>query len=102
LLSVALVPGLGAEGASIASAVCEFVVAGGYMLAITRGHAHLRPSLAALPRVVLVTLLAASVLALPLPSIVLWGIASVIYLGLLALLHAYPEELLQVLLRRVR
>ena len=43
-LSAALVPGLGAEGASIASAVSEFVVAGGYLLALARRHAHLRPT----------------------------------------------------------
>ena len=33
-LSAAFVPSLGAKGASIASAVCEFVVAGGYLLAL--------------------------------------------------------------------
>jgi O-antigen/teichoic acid export membrane protein len=101
-LSAALVPGLGAEGASIASAVCEFVVAAGYMLALSRGHAHLRPSLAALPRVALATLAAGSVLLLPLPSIVLWAIASAIYLILVLLLRVIPAELVQVLLRRAR
>jgi O-antigen/teichoic acid export membrane protein len=99
-LSAALVPGLGAEGASIASAVCEFVVAGGYMLALRRGHGGLRPSLAALPRVALATLAAASVLLLPLPSIALWAIASVIYLVLILLLRVIPGELVQVLSRR--
>jgi O-antigen/teichoic acid export membrane protein len=100
-LSAALVPGLGAQGASIASAVCEFVVAGGYMLALRRGHARLRPSLAALPRVALATLAAASVLLLPLPSIALWAIASVIYLVLIGVLGVLPAEL-RVLLARSR
>ena len=99
-LSVVLVPGLGAEGASIASAVCEFVVAGGYLLALTRRHAHLRPSFATLPRVVLAAAVAASVLLLPLPSIVLWAIASFVYLALLGLLRAVPAELLHVIRRR--
>jgi hypothetical protein len=45
---------------------------------------------------------ALSVLALPLPSIVLWAIASVVYLTLLAVTRAYPEELMHVLLRRDR
>lgn len=99
-LSLALVPGLGAEGASIASAVCEFVVAGGYLLALARRHAHLRPSFALLPRVALAAAPALATLALPLPSIALWALATVVYVGLLAAMRAFPEELLHVLLRR--
>ncbi len=99
-LSVALVPGLGANGASIASAVCEFVVAGGYLLALARGRARLRPRLAVLPRVALAAAAAASALLLPLPSIVQWLIASAVYLVLLALLRAFPAELLRALRRR--
>jgi O-antigen/teichoic acid export membrane protein len=96
-LSVALVPSLGAEGASIASAVCEFVVAGGYLLALARGHAHLRPSLATLPSVAIAATVAMGALLLPLPSIAQWAFAAPIYLALLALLRAYPSELLGVL-----
>jgi O-antigen/teichoic acid export membrane protein len=99
-LSAALVPGLGAEGASIASAVCEFVVAGGYMISLARRHAHLRPSLATLPRVALAGALAAGVLLLPLPSVVLWAIASAVYVAVLLVLRAFPPELLHVLARR--
>ena len=99
-LSVALVPALGAEGASIASAVCELVVAGGYLLSLSRRDGQLRPSLAVLPRVALAAGIAVSVVALPLPSIVLWVIATGVYLTLLLLLHAVPEELLDVVLRR--
>jgi O-antigen/teichoic acid export membrane protein len=100
--SLALVPSLGAQGASIGSAVCEFVVAGGYLLALARSHAHLRPRFAVLPRVACAAAVALSVLALPLPSIVLWAIASVVYLTLLAVTRAYPAELVHVLLRRDR
>jgi O-antigen/teichoic acid export membrane protein len=99
-LSAALVPSLGAEGASIASAVCELVVAAGYLLALARGHSHLRPSLALLPRVAVAAAVAACALLLPLPSIAQWGVASVVYLGLLALLRAFPAELLHLLPRR--
>jgi O-antigen/teichoic acid export membrane protein len=99
-LSVALVPGMGAEGASIASAVCEFVVAGGYLLALARGHAHLRPSLATLPRVALAATAGASALLLPLPSVAQWAIASVVYLTLLAVLRVVPSELLDAIRRR--
>jgi O-antigen/teichoic acid export membrane protein len=99
-LSVALVPSLGADGASIASAACEFVAAGGYLLALARGHAHLRPNLSMLPRVALAGAVATGALALPLPSIVAWAIASLVYVLLLVVLRAFPHELLAVLLRR--
>lgn len=98
-LSVALVPSLGAEGASIAAIACEFVVAGGYLIALIRGHPHLHPGVGALPRVALATAAGACVLLLPLPSIVLWAIASIIFLVLLLLLRALPEEL-RALVRR--
>jgi O-antigen/teichoic acid export membrane protein len=99
-LSAALVPSLGAEGASIASAVCEFVVAGGYLVALARRHAHLRPSLATLPRVALAAGLAAGALLLPVASIVQWAIASVVYLTLVLVLRAVPAELLRLMPRR--
>jgi O-antigen/teichoic acid export membrane protein len=99
-LSVALVPSMGAEGASIASAVCEFVVAGGYLLALARSHAKLRPSLALLPRAVVAAGAGACALLLPVPSIAQWAIASVVYLGLLGVLRAFPPELLHLLPRR--
>jgi len=99
-LSVALVPGLGAEGASIASAVCELVVAGGYLLALARRDPRLRPSLALLPRVALAAAGAIAVLLLPLPSVALWALATAIFLALLALARAVPPELIEVLLRR--
>jgi O-antigen/teichoic acid export membrane protein len=101
-LSAALVPSLGAEGASIASAVCEFVVAGGYLVALARRHAHLRPSLATLPRVALAAALAAGALLLPVASIVQWAIASVVYLTLVLVLRAVPAELLRLMPRRRR
>jgi O-antigen/teichoic acid export membrane protein len=99
-LSIALVPSLGANGASIASAVCEFVAAGGYLLALVRGHAHLRPSLVALPRVALAGAVACAALLLPLPSIVLWVLASSVYLALLGALRVVPAELLHAFHRR--
>lgn len=99
-VSVALVPSMGAEGASLAAVVSEFLVAGGYMFALIRSHRHLRPGVSAIARVGLASALAISVLLIPLPSIVLWAIASVIFVGLLALMRVFPEELMQVLVRR--
>lgn len=96
-LSAALVPRLGAEGASLAAIVCEFAVAGGYLLALVRGHRHLRPRASTLPRVALAAAAAVSVMLLGLPSIVLWALASAIFVGLLLALRAFPPELLHVL-----
>jgi O-antigen/teichoic acid export membrane protein len=99
-LSVALVPSLGAEGASIASAAAELVVAGGYRLALSRSDARLRPSLAVVPRVALAAAGALAVLLVPLPSVALWAIATIVFLALLHLLRAIPSEVIEVLLRR--
>lgn len=96
-LSVALVPSLGAEGASLAAVACEFVVAGGYLLALVRGHPHLRPGISVLARVLLASAAAVSVLLIALPSIALWAIASLIFLALLLVLRAFPSELLHML-----
>jgi O-antigen/teichoic acid export membrane protein len=101
-LSVALVPSLGARGASIASAACEIVVALGYLLALVRAHAHLRPSFVVAPRVALAAGAAMCTLLLALPSILRWGIATVVYAALLLLLRALPSELLDAVPRRRR
>jgi len=96
-LSVALVPSLGAEGASIAAVACEFVVAGGYLLALVRGHRHLRPGARSFARVALASAAGVSVLALSLPSVVLWAIGSLIFVVALLALRVFPPELLHML-----
>jgi O-antigen/teichoic acid export membrane protein len=101
-LCAALVPGLGAKGASIAAIASELVVAVGYLLALLRGHPHLRPAGGALPRVALAAGVAAGVLLIPLPSVALWAIATIIFLTLLLLLHALPAELAHLLPARMR
>jgi O-antigen/teichoic acid export membrane protein len=96
-LSAALVPSLGAEGASIASAACEVAVAAGYLLALVRRDPELRPSLAVLPRVAIASGAALAAMALGIASVAEWAIASVVFLALLALMRAFPQELLHVL-----
>src|SRR5207249_264854 len=71
-LSAALVPGLGAKCASIASSVCELAVAAGYLRALSSRYARLRPGLAVLPRVALASAGAMCALLLPLPSVAQW------------------------------
>jgi O-antigen/teichoic acid export membrane protein len=99
-LAGALVPSLGAKGASIASSVAELIAAAGYLLVLVRRHPDVRPSFALLPRVALATAAAMSVLLLALPSAAMWAIASVVYFVLLLALRAIPNELLNVLARR--
>ena len=102
VLSVVLVPSLGARGAAIATAATEFVLAGAYWWSLSRSRARMRPSLVLLPKVLLAGGAAILVLLLPLPSVAQWAIATVIYLLLLAATRAYPPEILQALLRRER
>jgi O-antigen/teichoic acid export membrane protein len=99
-LSLALVPSFGAQGAAVATAATEFVLAGAYWWSLTRSRAPMRPSLVLLPKVTVAAGVAAMVLLLPLPSIAQWAIGSTVYLLLLALMRAYPPEILQALLRR--
>lgn len=103
VLSLVLVPRFAAQGAAIATAATEFALAAVYWLSLSRSHARIQPSLALLPKV-LCAAGAAGALALlvPLPSIVLWAIGSAVYLLLLLLLRAFPDELFHALLRRDR
>lgn len=101
VLSLSLVPRFGAQGAAIATVTTEFALAAAYWLSLTRSKAQLRPSLALLPKILLAAAAAwAPALLFSPPSIVLWAIASVIYIALLFLLRAVPAELLDALLSR--
>jgi O-antigen/teichoic acid export membrane protein len=100
VLSAALVPSLGAEGASLAAAISEFMVACGYLFALLRSHRHLRPPVSSFLRVGLAGGIAMGVLVLPLPSLALWAIASVIFVALLLALRVFPPELFEVLASR--
>lgn len=101
VLSLALVPSLGAQGAATATAATEFALAGAYWWSLARSRARLRPSLTLLLKILLAAGAAGvAALVLPLPSIALWAIGSAIYLLLLLLLRAFPDELFHALLRR--
>jgi O-antigen/teichoic acid export membrane protein len=99
-LSLALVPSLGAEGAAIATAATEFVLAVAYWWSLAHSRAQLRPSLTLLPRVLIAAGAGALVLLLPFPSVILWILGSAVYLLLVILSRALPPELLHALLRR--
>jgi O-antigen/teichoic acid export membrane protein len=101
-LSVALIPGHGAQGAAITTMVLEVVLAGMYAIALTRARADLRPTLGILPRVgvSLGAALAAGFL-LPLPVVPATIVALVVYAGLALLTGALPEEILIALHERL-
>jgi PST family polysaccharide transporter len=103
VLSLALVPRLAAQGAAIATAATEFVLAAAYWVSLSRSRARMRPSLALLPKVLLAAAAAeALALLVPLPSIALWAIGSLVYVLLLLATRAFPPELVHALLRRDR
>lgn len=103
VLSLALVPRLAAQGAAIATAATEFALAAAYWVSLSRSPARMRPSLALAPKVLLAAAAAGALaLVVPLPSIVLWAIGSLVYVLLLLATRAFPPELVHALLRRDR
>ncbi len=103
VLSLTLVPSLAAQGAAIATAATEFTLAGAYWVSLSRSRARMRPSLALAPKVLLAAAPAGAVaLVVPLPSIALWAIGSLVYLLLLLAMRAFPPELVHALRRRSR
>jgi O-antigen/teichoic acid export membrane protein len=103
VLSLVLVPRLAAQGAAIATAATEFVLAAAYWVSLSRSRAGMRPSLALLPKVLLAAAAAeALALLVPLSSIALWAIGSLVYVLLLLAMRAFPPELVHALLRRDR
>jgi O-antigen/teichoic acid export membrane protein len=103
VLCAALIPPLGARGASIASVAAEFVVAGAYLRELVRAHAHLRPSFAIVPRLAAAAAVALiPSLVLSLPSVALWGISSAIFVVLAWQLRIVPHEILHAFRDGVR
>jgi peptidoglycan biosynthesis protein MviN/MurJ (putative lipid II flippase) len=103
VLSLVLVPAFAAQGAAAATAATEFSLAALYWMSLSRSRARIRPSLALLPKVAGAAA-GAGVIALlvPLPSIALWAIGSLVYMLALLAMRAFPPELAHVLLRRDR
>ena len=103
VLSLVLVPEFAAQGAAAATAATEFSLAALYWMSLSRSHARIRPSLALLPKVMGAAGAAGAIaLFVPLPSIALWAIGSLVYLLALLAMRAFPPELAHVLLRRDR
>ncbi|HVA19537.1 MAG TPA: hypothetical protein VMU55_05135, partial [Solirubrobacteraceae bacterium] len=85
----------GPNGAASATAIMEIGLAIVGLLVLSRGHAHLRPSLRRLPRILLAGLIAATPALIPgIPTLVLVVVAMALYAGLLFASGAIPDELM--------
>ncbi|HVE68574.1 MAG TPA: oligosaccharide flippase family protein [Solirubrobacteraceae bacterium] len=93
--SIALVPGLGAQGAALATVIGETGLALAYLVALVRHSPELRPELGVLARVLPAggVALGAAVLPglAPVPAV---AVATVVYAVLVLVLRAVPRELL--------
>jgi O-antigen/teichoic acid export membrane protein len=94
ILLALLIPDHGARGAAVATATGEIGAALASGALLMRRHPSLTHCLRVVPRVVLAVLVAAAVLAIPgLSSFAHAAVAGVVYLLVLLLLRAFPEEL---------
>jgi O-antigen/teichoic acid export membrane protein len=93
----------GAQGAAIGTGIAEIVVGVAQCLAVIRGRPELRPSLRVLVPVAPAAALGLAPLLLGgVPTIVRLCISTALFAGLLALMRAYPPELLELVPARVR
>jgi O-antigen/teichoic acid export membrane protein len=101
-LCVVLIPGHGAHGAALVTVSLEVLLAGGYVLTLTRFRRDLRPSLGRVPRIAAAFAVAFAVaLVLRHHPVISTAAGSAVLLVALLAFRAMPEELL-VALQRVR
>jgi O-antigen/teichoic acid export membrane protein len=101
VLSLVLIPGLGAKGAAIVTTTLEVALATGYAIALARASPELRPQLGSLWRIVAAFAVAAAVgFIVPLPALPVTIVAMTVLLALLYVLDLIPAELVSALVRR--
>lgn len=101
ILTLALVPPLGAEGAALATFGAELVLAIGYLIALRRTDPTLVPSLGILPRLVPALAAGGAIGAfVPAHPVILAALAAIAYLALAFAFRAVPPELVNAVLRR--
>jgi O-antigen/teichoic acid export membrane protein len=101
ILSVALIPGLGARGAAIAPTAAEACLAVAYAWSLFRARPGLRVSLRLLPRVAFATAVGLGVAyALPISSAARLFVLGGVCFALLGALRAIPFEIINALMRR--
>lgn len=101
VLSVTLIPGLGARGAAIAPTVSEACLAIAYAWTLRRSHPTLTVSLGLVPRIALATAVGLGVTyALPLTSLEALFVFLAVYGAGLFAMGAVPFEVINAVLRR--
>ncbi|HEX5309210.1 MAG TPA: flippase [Solirubrobacteraceae bacterium] len=98
-LCLALIPAYASHGAAIVTATLELLLAFGYAVALMRRERDLRPTLDRVPRIALALAVAFAVAVLvPASSLVATLICLPVFVGMLAVLRALPQELTQAAL----
>lgn len=101
VLSLILIPWLGARGAAIAPTAAEGTLALAYAYSLRRARPGLRVSLSLLPRVLLATGAALAIsYALPISSAARLFVFGGVYVALIGALRAIPFEVINALLGR--
>jgi O-antigen/teichoic acid export membrane protein len=101
VVSLVLIPGMGAKGAAIAAVAAETSLAIAYAVFLHRTRPDLRVSLAILPRVALATLVSGLITwVLPLSSAERLFVFTALYFGMSLALRTIPFEVLNAFLRR--
>jgi O-antigen/teichoic acid export membrane protein len=101
VLTLALGSAWGGVGAATATAIAELCLAASAIWLLIRRHPELRPHWLFLLRVLAAGLATAALALIPVPSVVLAVVGTIVYAVLALALRAIPEELL-VEFRRVR
>jgi O-antigen/teichoic acid export membrane protein len=99
-ITLALASTYGAFGAAFATLAGDTCLAVGYAIVLMRGHPEFRVSLELVPRVALACGVAACSVLLPVPVIVRLTVSVVVYIAVLFVLRAIPEEIPQALRSR--
>ena len=101
ILTLVLVPPLGAQGAALATFGAEAVLAAGYLIALRHTDPTLVPSLRILPRLVPALAAGGAIGAfVPAHPVILAALAAIAYLALAFAFRAVPAELVNAVLRR--
>jgi O-antigen/teichoic acid export membrane protein len=92
VLTIALVPNFGANGAAVATTVVEFLLAAMYAVALMGSEAELRPSLATVPKVIVAALPALCIWFVPIDDVAKMAFATGIFFAILATLRGIPPD----------
>lgn len=96
-LTIVLAKSHGATGAAVATVCGEWILCGGYLIALTRGPGALRLDATVAVRVAAAAVPAFAVMLLGLPAVAQLVAALLVYSGLILLVKAIPSELYALL-----